>query len=54
MELTVHLEPGTECTGLEYAAQSAADALVTGDSAQEIRKRLTLLTEWWNLHTSWL
>ncbi|MFB8177722.1 acetyl-CoA carboxylase biotin carboxylase subunit family protein [Streptomyces sp. NPDC055966] len=54
VDLIVHLEPGTECTGLEYAAQSAAGALVTGDSPQEIRKRLTLLTEWWNLHTSWL
>ncbi|KAB1979149.1 ATP-grasp domain-containing protein [Streptomyces triticiradicis] len=53
-DFTLHLEAGTECTGLEYATQSAAGALVTADSPQEVRKRLTSLTEWWHLHTDWL
>jgi len=53
VDLTVRLEPGTECTGLEYATHSAADALVTADTPQEVRKRLGLLTEWWHLQAGW-
>ena len=53
VELTVRLKAGVECAGLQYAAESAAVALITADSAQEIRKRLDRLTEWWHLATDW-
>lgn len=52
-ELTVRLKAGTERQGVRNATDAAADALVTGSSAEEVRERLDQVTTWWYENARW-
>ncbi len=53
VELTVDLAAGTRGHGLSHAAESAARALVSGATPDEVRGRIDETVRWWRLNTSW-
>ncbi|MFG2196046.1 acetyl-CoA carboxylase biotin carboxylase subunit family protein [Streptomyces sp. NPDC048639] len=53
VHLTVHLEPGTRSEGMRHAVDAAADAVVIGDTEEEVHNRLEELVGWWSTGTTW-
>ncbi|MFF7635727.1 acetyl-CoA carboxylase biotin carboxylase subunit family protein [Kitasatospora sp. NPDC008050] len=53
IDLTLHLEPGTECTGLHNTGEAAASVVAAGESAAQVRERLTEAGAWWFANTRW-
>ena len=52
-KLTLLLEAGTRRQGLEHLTDAAASALVRADTAEEVRKQMGELMDWWHAHTQW-
>lgn len=53
VDLTVHLAPGTRSSGLSHLDDMAASAVVTGQTAAQVRERTGMTARWWAGNSSW-
>jgi hypothetical protein len=53
-DLTLQMAPGAVGRGVEHLTHSAATALVTAASAEEVRKDQEELARWWYAATDWV
>ncbi|MFB7913285.1 acetyl-CoA carboxylase biotin carboxylase subunit family protein [Streptomyces sp. NPDC056061] len=53
-DLTVRLAPGTVGRGVEHLTQSAADALVTADTAARVHAYQEEIAQWWSTAADWV
>jgi len=54
VDLTLHLKAGTERRGMKHAAESAAGAIVTAETAGGVRDRLNNVLDWWQEKPTWV
>ncbi|MEU8888659.1 ATP-grasp domain-containing protein [Streptomyces sp. NPDC048442] len=52
-EVTLLLEAGARCSGVEHVSDAAASVFVTADSAQTVQKLLAEAMDWWRENTAW-
>lgn len=53
VDLTITMAPGTESAGLSDIDDMAASAIVSGETAVQVRQRVALAARWWCENTAW-